>query len=98
MLLIVTAIKLVAEIALLALLGRWVLGLLAGAGKESNLFYQLLDIVARPFVKAVRWITPAVVIDRHMPLAAFTLLTMIWLIVTLLRISMCLEIGVQACR
>ena len=43
-------VKLVAEIALMALLGRCVLGLLAGQKREQNLFYQILDIMARPFV------------------------------------------------
>ena len=36
MLLLVSIFKLVAEIALLALLGQWVLGLLAGAKREQN--------------------------------------------------------------
>ena len=38
MLTLITAVKLIAEIALLALFGQWVLGLLAGQRKDQNLF------------------------------------------------------------
>ena len=43
MLTLVSIVKLLAEIALLALFGQWVLGLLAGPGREQNLFYQLFQ-------------------------------------------------------
>lgn len=98
MLLFVSSIKLVAEIALLALAGQWLLGLLAGAKRDSNLFYQLLAIVTRPFVRGARWLTPKVVLDRHVPLVAFLLLGFVWVFATLAKVQICLEIGVQACR
>lgn len=91
-------VKLVAEIALMALLGRWVLGLLAGQKRDQNLFYQILDIAARPFVWSARRIAPRVVLDRHVPLVAFCLLSVTWVIVTLWRIQICVEIGVHLCR
>jgi len=98
MLLFVSSIKLVAEIALLALAGQWLLGLLAGAKRDGNLFYQLLAIVTRPFVRAARWLTPKLVLDRHVPLVAFLLLGFVWVFATLAKVQICLEIGVQACR
>lgn len=98
MLLLVSSIKLLAEIALLALLGQWLLGLLAGAKRESNLFYQLLQVVTRPVMRGARLITPRIVLDRHLPLVAFLLLTFTWLAATAMKISVCLEIGVEACK
>jgi uncharacterized protein YggT (Ycf19 family) len=98
MLLLVMSIKLIAEIALLALAGQWLLGLLAGAKREGNFFYRLLATVTGPFVKVARKLTPSLVIDRHVPLVAFLLLAFIWLFATLYKIQLCLEIGVQACR
>jgi hypothetical protein len=98
LLLFVSAVKLVAEIALMALLGQWVLGLLAGPKREQNLFYQLLQVVTRPFVKGVRLMTPRVVLDRHIPLAAFVLLCMVWIVATLAKIDLCVRIGVQQCQ
>ena len=52
MLLLASALKLIAELALLALLGRWVLaaGLrrLAPQALDSNVFLWLLDTLCRP--------------------------------------------------
>lgn len=98
MLFFVSTLKLIAEIALLALFGQWVLGLLAGAKKDSNLFYQILQIVGKPFVVAARFITPKQIIDRHVPLVAFLLLLFIWIASTLMKIRICLEIGVEMCK
>lgn len=91
-------VKLVAEIALMCLLGRWVLGLLAGGRREQNLFYQLLDMAVRPFVLVARFITPRAVLDRHVPLVAFLLLAFTWLAVTVWRIQVCVEIGIHLCQ
>lgn len=98
MLTLVSIVKLVAEIALMALLGRFVLGLLAGARREQNLFYQILEIMTRPFVRGARLITPKVVLDRHLPLVAFFLLVFAWLAATITRINICIQIGVHLCK
>ncbi|MDE2367398.1 MAG: hypothetical protein KGN16_00375 [Burkholderiales bacterium] len=98
MLLFISSIKLVAEIALLALTGRFLLGLLAGARRESNFFYRLLTLLALPFTRAMRLIAPRIVLDRHIPGATFVALAMIWLVSTLAKIDLCLRIGVDQCR
>jgi len=98
MLFFVSTLKLIAEIALLALFGQWVLGLLAGAKRDRNLFYQILQIVGKPFVVAARVITPRQIIDRHVPFVAFLLLLFVWIAATLLKIRTCLEIGVELCK
>lgn len=98
MLLLVSSVKLVAEIALMALAGQFLLGLLAGGKRDSNFFYKLLQVLTGPFVKAVRLVTPKVVIDRHIPLAAFVLLAMVWLVATVLKVNLCIQIGVEQCR
>lgn len=98
MLFLVTAIKLIAEIALLALVGQWLLGLLAGQRRDSNLFYQLLAMMTRPFVRAARMLTPKVVLDQHVPLVAFLLLGFAWLVATMSKISLCLQAGANLCK
>jgi hypothetical protein len=95
---LVSIVKLLAEIALLALAGQAVLAVLAGAKREQNLFYQLLQVLTRPFVRGTRLITPRIVIDRHIPLVAFLLLLSVWLVCTIAKISICVEIGVHLCR
>jgi hypothetical protein len=98
MLTVVSTVKLIAEIALLALFGQWVLGLLAGARKEQNLFYQLLAIVGKPFVSLARFVSPKLVLDRHLPLVAFLILGFVWLGVTAYKVKICLQIGVEQCK
>lgn len=98
LLLAVQALKLVAEIALMALLGRGLLGLLAGAQRERNAMYRLLALLTRPFERGVRALAPRVVIDAHVPLATFVLLLLLWGLATFGKIALCLQSGVNVCR
>ncbi|MBC7941751.1 MAG: hypothetical protein H7Z19_18685 [Chitinophagaceae bacterium] len=98
MLLFVSSVKLVAEIALLALIGQWLLGLLAGAQRDGNLFYRLLKVMTNPFVRGARWVAPRVVLDRHLPMVAFLLMAFVWLAATAFKIRLCLDVGVQSCQ
>ena len=88
MLLLMSSIKLVSEIALLAFVGQWLLGLLAGAKRDSNFFYRILQTLTAPFIKGARWIAPRIVLDRHLPLVAFLVLCFAWLVATTAKISM----------
>jgi hypothetical protein len=78
-LLAVVAVKALAELAGMFLLGRGLLFILAGAHRERNVFYQILAVVTNPLIKAVRFITPRVIIDRHIPYVAFLLVVWIWI-------------------
>ena len=98
MLMVVNALKLLAEIALMAIVAQWVLGILAGARREQNLVWQLFDVVTRPLVRGARLITPRVVIDRHLPMVAFLLLAFLWIVVTITKIDLCVQIGVHLCK
>ena len=98
MLALATTVKLLAEIASLALLGQWVLGLLSGPARERNPIYRVLQLIAQPWVKAARWISPRVVLDRHLPLVAFAVLLLIWGGAALTKVSICLQIGVALCK
>jgi hypothetical protein len=98
MLTLISIIKLIAEIALLSLFGQWVLGLLAGQRKEQNLFYQVLQMLGRPFVSVARFITPKFVLERHLPVVAFCVLLFIWVAATAAKIGYCVEVGVALCR
>ena len=91
-------LKLLAEIALMALLGQWVLGLLAGKRRDQNLFYQLFQVVTKPLITGARCISPRVILDRHLPLVAFLLLAFVWLVATITKINECVKIGVQLCK
>ena len=98
MLLMVMTVKLITEIALMALLSQWLLGLLAGAKRETNMFYKLLQVITGPFIKLTRLVSPRFVLDQHIPLAAFVLLSMLWFVAVIAKINLCLQIGPGACR
>lgn len=76
-------VHLLATLALLFLLGQGVLYVLAGQNRERNLFYQVFQIVTRPVLRLARWVTPKVIVDRHVPFVAFLLVGWIWVILAL---------------
>jgi hypothetical protein len=96
MLLVASSIKLVAEIALMALLGQGLLALLAGDRRETNFFYRTLQVLTSPFTKFARLIAPRVVIDRHIPFAAFALMLTVWVVATLTKVTQCMQISLQS--
>ncbi|MEO8012963.1 hypothetical protein [Polaromonas sp.] len=98
MLTAVTACKMVAEIALLALCGQWLLGFLSGASRNGNPFYVFLRLLGRPWIQVARWLSPRLVMDRHLPLVAFFLLLLVWCAASLAKVGICLQIGVNLCR
>ena len=90
--------QLVLYIALLALLGQGALFVLAGAKRERNIFYQLLQIITKPFTRLVRKLTPQKVADRHVPVVTFFLLLVLYAVVTFEKIGLCVEAGMEGCR
>ena len=73
-------VQLLVTLVLLFLLGQGVLYVLAGRNRERNFVYQLFQIATRPALRFARWITPRVVIDRHIPLVTFLLFGWTWVI------------------
>lgn len=98
MLTFLNLLQLLLYIPLLALLGQGLLFVLAGAKRQTNAFYQLLQLLSRPFTAVVRRITPAQVSDQHVPVATFFLLVVAYAVVTFEKIDLCVRIGVAACR
>ena len=78
-LLLIGVLRALVEVALLALLGQGLLALLAGGRRDSNPIYILFKVVTKPAIRAARWITPKLVIDRHIPFVAFFLLFWLWI-------------------
>ena len=70
MLLAVVILKSLIELSLMFIVGRFILGLLAGAKKSTNIFWQLLDIAAKPALYITRKLSPKLILDQHIPLAA----------------------------
>jgi hypothetical protein len=98
MLALLNLLQLVLYIPLLALAGQGALFVLAGAKRDSNFFYRLLQLLSKPFTLVVRKLTPALVADWHVPIVTFFLVLIIYFVVTFERIDLCMRIGLEHCR
>lgn len=98
MLAFLNIVQLVLYIALLALLGQGLLFVLAGAKRQQNIFYQLLQILSKPFTLLVRKATPKLVADQHVPIVTFFLLAVVYAVVTLEKINHCVSVGLETCQ
>ena len=90
--------QLVLYIALLALLGQGLLFVLAGAKRDENFFYKLLQLLGKPFTLPVRKLTPRLVANQHVPVVTFFLLLVIYAVVTFEKINVCIEAQMTGCR
>jgi len=97
-LLFLSAVKLVCEIALMALLGQGLLAALAGEKRDTNFFYQLLKVLTRPFTAFARLIAPKQVGDHQVGFVAFFLLAVVWVIVTFEKVSYCMSNKMVGCQ
>jgi hypothetical protein len=89
-------VKLVLEVALLALAGQGIASVLiraSGQDPQANLFHRVLRTIASPFTWLVRRITPPVVADRHVPLATFALLLVAYAAVLFTIADTCIRHG-----
>jgi hypothetical protein len=92
MLTFVVILKALIAVAGLSLLGQGVLYVLAGVGREKNVFYRVLKTISAPVVKAVRLVTPrALVPEAYIGVAAFFLLAGIYLALILQQRELCLK-------
>ena len=88
---IIVILKALTEVAGVAMIGQGVLWVLAGAKRDENLIYGIFKTLTSPVMRATRWITPRIVLDQHMGLAAFFLLVVLWVALTAIKIKLVLE-------
>lgn len=82
---VISTLRILVEIALLSLIGQGILFVLAGAGREQNVFYLILKTLASPAMRFSRWITPRFVVDQHIPWVALFLLGVLWIGLAVLK-------------
>lgn len=91
--------QVVLYVALLALMGQGVLYVLAGAKRETNIFYTLLRVIGKPFTVPVRWVVPKVFSDQQVGVLTFVLLLIASFIVFVERgFLLCEQLGHTGCR
>jgi hypothetical protein len=90
--------QLVLYIGAFGLIGQGLLYVLAGQGRDTNLFYQLIGIVNKPWTLIARFISPKQIIDRQIPFVAFCIVGVFYIAVTLAKIEHCITIGIEICQ
>lgn len=83
-------VKAIIEVAGMALLGQFLVGIFAWGRREGNVVYRLFQTVTSPFTWIARKLSPRVVLDQHIPLVTFMLLLFAWVFVVFQLRSTCL--------
>jgi hypothetical protein len=82
-------------------MGQGVLHVLAGAGRERNVFYRVLQLVGSPVTRALRRLAPCAFSDAQVAWLSFALLLALYAAVTVARADLCLSgglLGQAGCR
>lgn len=100
MLTVIVVLKALIAIAGLSLLGQGIVHVLAGAGREANIFYRALRTLAWPATVSVRAITPRrLVPDEYIGFAAFFLFAGLYIALVIQQTSLCVQdLKHQACE
>ena len=88
---LIVILKGLTEVAGVAMFGQGVLWVIAGAKRDQNMVYGLFRTLTSPVMKMTRWITPRVVLDRHLGLVAFFLLMVLWIGLTIAKITIVVQ-------
>ena len=87
----ITIFKAMVEVALFAFVGQGILYVLAGARRDKNLVFVMLKTVTMPVTKFIRLVSPGIVMDRHIPLASFILLIVLWAGLTMGKVMLVVQ-------
>ncbi len=88
---IIVILKALTEVAGVAMFGQGVLYVISGAKRDQNAVYGIFKTLTMPVMKAARWITPRIVLDRHLGPVAFFYLIVLWIGLTAMKIKLVLE-------
>ena len=98
-LLLVQIIKALVEVVLMLLLARGLLVLFflpARRKPDGNFIYELFVKGTQPLVRMMRRVTPRFVPDRHLPFAAFAVLLVAWIGLSMVKLTICTRIENRA--
>jgi hypothetical protein len=78
-------------VALLALAGRWAVGVFAGRRRDENFVHQLFSLVASPALRAARWLLPRSTAAARLPALAALFAALAYLGLGLWQRDLCLR-------
>jgi hypothetical protein len=91
-------LQLILYIGGLALIGQAILFVFVGNKKDTNMFYQLFVILNKPWTSIAKLISPKMVAQRHIPVVAFCVVSVLYIAVTLAKIEHCVALGMVGCK
>jgi hypothetical protein len=94
---IVSILRALVEVAMLALIGQGAVGLLSGARRAQNPIYVLFQVITKPVVRFTRWFTPKVIVDQHIGFVAFFLMFWLWILLAWAKRELCVINGLTGC-
>lgn len=98
MLLLINILQLIFYIAALALLGQGLLYVLAGAKRAGNFFYQIFQIINRPFFMLARFLAPKQIADSQIGFVAAFIVAILYIAVSLWKIDYCISVNMVGCK
>lgn len=98
MLLTLNIAQLLLYIGGLALIAQGLLYVLTGVKRETNFFYQLFQIINKPWTSVARFVAPKQIADHQIPFVAFCIVAVLYIAVTLAKIEHCVNIGIELCQ
>ena len=96
MLLLVTILKAINEVALYALLGQGILYVFAGSRRDRNFVYNLLKAITSPAMKATRYIAPRFIADPHIPFLTMFLVLLLEFVLIVAKVYLITQAGANA--
>lgn len=79
--------KAIVEVALFAFVGQAIIFIIGGHRVANNFVFQSLKTITSPMTALVRYISPKFILDRHIPIATFLFLVVVWVALTLAKIE-----------
>jgi hypothetical protein len=93
MLLATIILKGLVEVLLLCFVAQGILFIFAGATRDRNIVYRIFATVTRPVWKATRFVTPRFIVDAHVGLVSFFLLSVLWAVLVVLKVHFYLQVN-----
>ncbi|MEJ6005526.1 YggT family protein [Paucibacter sp. AS339] len=95
-LLLASTLKMLVEIALMALLAQSLLGLLLGQGRAANPVFQVLQWLTQPLLWPLRRLQPGAP-DARLRRWLVLGLVMLWVLAAAAKVGYCLRVGLGHC-
>ena len=92
---ILSVLRAIVEVTGFIMIGQGLLYVVAGRAREQNFVYKLFQLVTKPMISLTRLLTPRMIRDDHIPVAAFLLVVWLWLGLACAKRYVCVSQGLD---